>query len=201
VIINVHHFSQQIVDCIRQHPFKDMSYIISDESDKLLDTGGGLKKAMRLLSENEKGQPLIVHNVDILDNADFSGFYNQYQTGVDALLMVSNRQTKRYFLFDENNRLVGWTNIETGEVKTPFPQLNVESCKKMAFAGMHLVTENVANAMSSCPDKFGITDFYISQCARLCIKGYSQTGFQMVDVGKLDTLRQAEKFYEKFYKV
>lgn len=200
VIVNVHHFSQQIIDYIQSHPYKDMTFLISDESGNLLDTGGGLKKAVTLLDAEERRIPLLVHNVDILDNGDMAVFYQRCEPGVDALLMVSQRPTKRYFLFDGKNRLVGWTNIETGEVRTPFADFDVEKCRKLAFAGMHVVTEKVYEAMDSFPDKFSITDFYISQCASLNIKGYVQQDFQMVDVGKLDSLQHAEDFYNRYYR-
>ena len=120
-VVNVHHFAQQIVDHIATHYAEPQPHIlISDESEKLLDTGGGLKKAAPLFSDDE---PVLIHNVDILDNVDYEWFSRQHQPDEDAVLLVSRRKTKRYLLFDNSMRLMGWINTETGEVKSPYPWL------------------------------------------------------------------------------
>jgi len=126
IVINVHHFAGQIIDYLKEHDF-EVDIKISDESDKLLDTGGGLRKAAPLFRQDEQ---ILIHNVDILSNADLDTLYNKgplmtnWGTGgtmhAAATLLVSWRKTKRYLLFDEAMRLIGWTNIETGEVKSPF---------------------------------------------------------------------------------
>lgn len=126
IVVNVHHFSNQIIDYLNAHDF-GVDIRISDETDKLLDTGGGLRKAAHLFNPDEQ---VLIHNVDILSNADLRTFYEQgplmtnYATGgkmkAAATLLVSWRKTKRYLLFDADMRLVGWTNIETGEVKSPY---------------------------------------------------------------------------------
>lgn len=120
IVVNVHHFSNQIIDYLNAHDF-GVDIRISDETDKLLDTGGGLRKASYLFNPDEQ---VLIHNVDILSNADLRTFYEQgplmtnYATGNNmkaaATLLVSWRKTKRYLLFDADMRLVGWTNIETG---------------------------------------------------------------------------------------
>ena len=126
IVINVHHFSNQIIDYINTHDF-GVDIQISDETNKLLDTGGGLRKAAHLFNPDEQ---ILIHNVDILSNANLMKFYvdgplmTNYGTGgtmkASATLLVSWRKTKRYLLFDDSMRLVGWTNIETGQVKSPF---------------------------------------------------------------------------------
>ena len=115
IVVNVHHFSNQIIDYLRRNDNFGVEILISDESDKLLDTGGGIKKASSLLS---KTSPVLIHNVDILSNVNLKSFYESNLNN-DATLLVSKRKTKRYLLFDSDMRLVGWTNIETGEVKSP----------------------------------------------------------------------------------
>ena len=116
-VVNVHHFAQQIVDHVNERKEK---ILISDETSELLETGGGLKKAQGLFRDDE---PILIHNVDILDNVDYEWFRRQHQDDEDAVLLVSRRKTKRYLLFDNAMRLMGWKNIETGEVKSPFPWL------------------------------------------------------------------------------
>ena len=124
LVVNVHHFSQQIIDHLAAADFLTgqcpCEVLISDESEKLLDTGGGLKKAASLFSDDE---PILIHNVDILDNVDYNWFRRQHLDDEDAVLLVSRRKTKRYLLFDSSMRLMGWTNMETGEVKSPYPWL------------------------------------------------------------------------------
>ena len=199
VIVNVHHFADMMVDYINQHHRDGLEIIVSNEKDKLLDTGGGLKKAGKMMAERGMTEPIVIHNVDILDNADLDVFYKQLQPGVDAVLMVNRRQTKRYLLFDDDMRLVGWTNVETGEVKTPYLDLDVASCRKLAFTGMHVVGQNVFKAMDSMPDVFSIIDFYVSQCKSLVIKGYVPDGLKIIDVGKIGELEHAEMFYKENY--
>ena len=118
-VINIHHFAQQIVDYVGQQDYAPLVRF-SDETDGLLETGGGLKKAETLFADES---PILIHNVDILDNVDYDWFARQHQSDEDAVLLVSQRKTKRYLLFDNGMRLMGWKNIETGEVKSPFPWL------------------------------------------------------------------------------
>ena len=123
-MVNVHHFAQQIIDHIQVRWCGGTSVpptiLISDETDALLETGGGLKKAQDLFRPDE---PILIHNVDILDNVDYAWFARQHQPDEDAVLLVSRRQTQRYLLFDNAMRLMGWMNRETGEIKSPFPWL------------------------------------------------------------------------------
>ena len=111
-------------------------------------------------------------------------------------MLVSERKTKRYLLFDDDMRLVGWTNIETGEVRSPYPDLDPKSCRMYAFAGIHVLSPRLLTAMHDWPDKFGIIDFYLKICDRVPIYGYVQPGLRIMDVGKADTLELADKFVE-----
>ena len=101
---------------------------------------------------------------------------------------------KRYLLFDADNRLCGWTNIETGEVRTPYPALDLASCKRLAFSGLHVVKPKIFAPMQAYPERFPIMEFYLEQCDKLQIRAYEQPGLQLIDVGKLDTLAKAEEF-------
>lgn len=114
-MLNVHHFSEQIISYLKENNNFNTDILISDESRCLLETGGGIRKARSLFLP---GTPVLIHNVDILSNVDLKKFYEQ-EGEPAARLLVSSRKTKRYLLFDDTMRLVGWTNTETGEVKAP----------------------------------------------------------------------------------
>ena len=191
-VVNVHHFGQQIIDFLSENDF-GIDVAVSDERDCLLDTGGGLRKAAPLLTAKEPSAPILIHNVDILSNADLPAFLAAAQEN-DVTLLVSRRDTKRYLLFDADNRLCGWTNIETGEVRTPYPDLDVAACKRLAFSGLHVVSPKIFALMQAYPARFPIMDFYLEQCDKLQIRAYEQPGLQLIDVGKLDTLAKAEEF-------
>lgn len=191
IVINIHHFAEQIVTfLIEKHSF-DVPITFSKEQEMLLETGGGLKKAATLFANDE---PILIHNVDILCNVDLGAFYRQHanETDVAATLIVSERQTKRYLLFNDENRLVGWTNIETGEVKSPYQDLNVEQCKKYAFSGIHVVSKSLIGLMDEWDGAFPIVDFYLSVCDKAVIKADVRKDLKLLDVGKLDTLNRAE---------
>ena len=113
IVVNVHHFAQQIVDYVEQNNRFGLDIRISDETAMLLETGGGIKKALPLF---EPDSPVLIHNVDILSNVNLAAFYESAQNN-PATLLVSERTTKRYLQFDDDMRLTGWKNVETGEVK------------------------------------------------------------------------------------
>ena len=205
IVVNVHHFSNQIIDYLRDNDNFGMDIRISDETDKLLETGGGIRKAWPLFDAHE---PVLIHNVDILSNVDLGKFY-QIETKdlteesqeaspevkpLAARLLVSERKTKRYLLFDDSMRLVGWTNIETGEVKSPYPHLDPAKCKMYAFSGIHMVAPSIFPLMEEEPDKFPIMDFYLKHCDKVRIEGYVKNDLRLMDVGKQETLKEAEAF-------
>ena len=212
-VVNVHHFAQQIVDYVGQQDYAPL-VSFSDETAQLLETGGALKKAAPLFRDDE---PLLIHNVDILDNVDYQWLRNQHEADEDAVLLVSRRKTKRYLLFDSGMRLMGWKNIETGEVKSPFPWLRESaltidddlkvvadansslftlhsSLHAFAFSGIHSFSPRLFPLMERFPDRFGIVDFYLSVCHRSRIVGLPKDDLRVLDVGKLDSLAEAEAF-------
>ena len=179
LVVNVHHFADQIIDYLRLNDNFGLDIRISDEREQLLETGGGIKKALPLFDPSE---PILIHNVDILSNLDL----NQLPTDA-PVLVVSQRQTKRYLQFDDEQRLVGWKNIETGEVKG-------REGHSLAFSGIHVFHPSLVPLLSEWPDRFPIMDFYLSACATHLIKGFEATDLRLMDVGKMDTLDQAENF-------
>ncbi len=108
--------------------------------------------------------------------------------------MVSERETSRYLLFDCNMRLVGWTNIATGEVRSPYRDLDLSQCRKLAFAGIHQMSTSLFPLMDEWPERFSIIDFYLAICHERDIYGYVQPDLRLMDVGKQDTLAKAEEF-------
>ena len=193
LVVNVHHFGQQIIDYLAEHEWP-VPIQVSDEREALLDTGGGLRRAIPLFAERDA--PILIHNVDILSDAPLRAFYAE-SADVDVQLMVSRRDTQRYLLFDERMRLVGWTNVATGEVRSPHADLDVNACRKLAFSGIHCVSPRLREAMAGYPPAFPIMQFYLEQCDRLNIRGYEVEHLHLLDVGKVQTLAVAEDFVRK----
>ena len=189
-VVNVHHFPQQIIDYLDSHPLDHLQVSVSDESDQLLETGGGIRKAFPLFSPDSN---ILIHNVDILSNVDLAGFYEQAQAD-EATLLVSERSTSRYLLFDEEMRLVGWTNIQTGEVRSPYPDLNPKDYRAYAFSGIHVISPRLVAAMDTWPNRFGIIDFYLAVCGKCRIRGIVKPDLRLLDVGKIDSLHEAGEF-------
>ena len=207
IVVNVHHFAQQIVDYLEANDNFGLDIRISDETGGLLETGGGIKRALPLF---DPSSPVLIHNVDILSNVDLSlgdcplceqrselqGDCPLCEKGLpDALLLVSRRQTKRYLLFDEEMKLQGWTNIETGEVKgVKSEEVKSEKFKQLAFSGIHMLWPRAYPLFEQMPERFSIIDFYLKYCHQCTFLGYEKQDLQLLDVGKLDSLEQAEAF-------
>ncbi len=208
-VVNVHHFAQQLRSHLDICGYASMVKV-SDETEQLLETGGALKHAAPLFLPDV---PILIHNVDILDNVDYDWFSRQHLPEEDAVLLVSRRKTKRYLLFDNAMRLMGWTNVETGEVKSPYPWLRTatvtigDDCSvttepehqlfAFAFSGIHSFSPRLFPLMDRFPDRFSIIDFYLSVCHRARIVGLVKTDLQVLDVGKPETLQQANMLLSK----
>lgn len=194
IVVNVHHFAQQIIDYLQANNNFGLDIRISDETDGLLETGGGIKKALPLFDASSL---VLIHNVDILSNVDLQALYAfAEQSATDALLLVSRRKTKRYLLFDDEYLLDGWTNIETGEVRSPYPSLDPTELKQLAFSGIHVLSPRVFPLFNEMPSRFGIIDFYLKYCHQCAFLGYEKKDLRLMDVGKLDTLSEAEAFLQ-----
>ena len=195
LVVNVHHFPEQIREYLATHDF-GVPIGISDESEQLLETGGGIRHAAPLLLPCQ--EPFLVHNVDIVSNLDLGWFRSQTRPDALATLLVSERQTRRYLLFDKDLCLVGWTDISTGEVRSPYPDLDPARCRRYAFAGIHNVSPAIFGAFDALqmPERFPIMDFYLQACARYRIQGVLAPDLTLVDVGKMETLAQAQRVCE-----
>jgi len=193
IIINIHHFGQQIIDFVQSKNCFGIRIEFSDERDNLLDTGGAIKKAAWFFDD---GKPFLIHNVDILSNIDLCELCEYHKKHAYlASLVVSHRKTSRYLLFDENNLLKGWINTKTGERRSPFTDFDSTQYTPLAFSGIHVLHPDVFNYMNNFPEKFSIVDFYLSICNREKLYGYVPRNLQLIDVGKLDSLSQVEKTF------
>ena len=196
IVVNVHHFAQQIVDYLQANQNFGLDIRISDESDGLLETGGGIRKARQLF---HPASPVLIHNVDILSNLPLDTLPDKLCT-----LVVSQRQTKRYLLFNDEMQLVGWTNVETGEMRGPAAftpcKLSIDSDFKMlAFSGIHVITPELLALMDEWPERFPIMDFYLKACSQKPVYGHEAKDLRLMDVGKLDTLCEAEQFLKDLH--
>lgn len=193
IIINIHHFGDQIIDFVKSNKYFDIRIEFSDERASLLDTGGGIKKASHFFNDNK---PFLIHNVDILSNIDLNQLYNYHlNNNAVATLVCSCRKTSRYLCFDSERQLKGWVNIKTGEVKSSIPEFNSNQYIQMAFSGIHIINPEIFNQMHKFEDRFSIIDFYLSICNDEKIVYYSNENSQMIDVGKMESLEQANKFF------
>lgn len=186
IVVNVHHFADQIIDFLHAHDNFGLDITVSDERDELLDTGGAIKRAGALFPDNG---PVLVHNVDILHNVDLATFHQAaLDDEADATLLVSQRVTTRYLHFDSALRLCGWENTKTGQ------QRGQAGAYQWAFAGIHMLRSNLISAMADAPDRFSIIDFYLGHCATHTLRAHFDPALRLLDVGKIDTLAAAEQF-------
>ena len=194
IIVNVHHFPDMIIDAIRANEGWGCHITVSDERDLLLDTGGGLKKAITNNQLPITNEPILACNVDILSNMDLRALISSYQSPISnlqspmSLLVVSQRETQRYLCFDAQDRLCGWTNIATGELKG-------QDGRHLAFSGCQILSPEVLSLLSQMPDgKFSLIDFYLHVMKDVPLTAYVPSDYRMMDVGKIDQIEEAERF-------
>lgn len=196
IVINIHHLGRQILDFLGARDNFGVKIYISDEQDYLLDTGGGIKKAACFLEGDE---PFLVHNVDILSNVDVRKLYDTHlQTKSLATLLVSKRDTSRYLLFNKEEKLCGWRNRETGEVKSFYPYFDPEQHTEYAFGGIHVISPEIFHWMEEWTGKFSIINFYLSICAKTTIQAFPAANLRLLDIGKPDTLKKAQDWIHTF---
>ena len=187
IIVNVHHFPDQIIEAIQASNGWGCHITVSDERDKLLDTGGGLKKALPLLGND----PVLACNVDILSNLDLRAFIASYDPRTLDSLVVSERDTQRYLCFDEQDLLCGWTNIATGELKGT-------DGRHLAFSGMQILSPEVLARLAQMPEsEFSLIAFYLEIMNSVPLKAYIPENYRMMDVGKINQIGEAEHFAKK----
>lgn len=192
--INIHHFGEQIMEFLRAHNDFGVTIHLSDERDRLLDTGGGIRKARPFLDGNE---PFLVHNADILSETDLAALYRHHvESGADATLLTNHRDTSRYLLMDADNRLCGWFNRSTGEVLPQGLHYPCDAYHEQAFGCIHVLSPSIFQYMEDerWDGKFSIIPFYIDICRKARIQGYPLDAPGWFDIGKPETLARAEEY-------
>ncbi|MDD3459146.1 MAG: nucleotidyltransferase family protein [Weeksellaceae bacterium] len=187
-VINVHHFANQIVDFLEKNENFGVKIQISDETSELLETGGGLVKAKDLLGN----EPFLVMNVDILTDLNISElmkFHWDHQPLVT--LAVSDRKSSRKLLFEENNQLKGWKNLNSGERIIASEKPLTEK----AFSGIHIINPEIFKKMPNS-GKFSIMTTYMELMKTEKILGFDHSGGVLVDVGKPESIAEAEKIFD-----
>lgn len=184
IVINIHHFGEQIIDFMEAHDNFGLPVRFSDERLQLLDTGGAIKQAVPLFAD--QSLPVLIHNVDIISNLDLAQVYELHLSRPQSLatLVVSERQTSRYLLFNQDHRLCAWTNISTGEVRPQGADIDISACRRYAFSGIHVVSPRIVNLMQEWPQRFSVIDFYLSVCGSEAINACFMPDLQLTDVGK-----------------
>lgn len=196
LVINAHHFASQIIRHVEDAGGYGVEVNIPVEEDVLLETGGGILNARKYL---EGCGCFLVHNVDILTDLDLREFAGKMRPDALATLAVSPRKTSRYLLFDDRMRLKGWTDIRTGEVRSPWPGLDPSTCTALAFSGIHCISDKIFKVMDEFgfSGRFPIMDLYLKAAAQYPIYGAVQTDMRLMDVGKTEVLGEADCFFEE----
>lgn len=190
VVVNVHHFAEQIIKAVKENDGWGSHIIISDETSEVLETGGGLLKAKTILETNE---PFLTINADILTNLNIDRLLD-YHKQQKALISfgVTARKTSRYFLFDEKDQLCGWRNTQTGEERIA---ISKPGLIEKAYSCV-VVFEPAVFSLIRQRGKFSLVDVYLSLAAQQKIMGYDHTGDVLVDVGKPESVAIAEKYFK-----
>ncbi|MDE5572414.1 MAG: nucleotidyltransferase family protein [Muribaculaceae bacterium] len=199
IVVNVHHFAPKIVEFLNCNDNFGLDIQVSDETDKLLETGGGILKAHKLLGD----EPFIVHNADILTDFPIKEMIECHQkSNADVTLLADDRKTSRYFFFNGTNRLVGWGNVSEKKF-LPEGFTPDDTVTPLAFGGVHILNPTVFKplkryAENNSLDAFSIVPFYVESCQKLMINGYTPSEkYQWIDIGKPESLAVANSLFEK----
>lgn len=192
IIINTHHFSEQIIKFIEQRNRFDIRIEISEEKE-LLDTGGGLKKAAWFFNDD---QPFLLHNADVLTNLNYAAMLKAHQkTSALATLAVRSRKTSRYFLFDSNQRLCGWESVKDNQKKITVAN---EPLKRYSFMGIHIISPEIFKYLSG-EGPFSIVQAYLDLSEKgQHIYGFPADMYKWIDAGRKEHLLQAADEFKDF---
>jgi N-acetyl-alpha-D-muramate 1-phosphate uridylyltransferase len=189
VIVNVHHFAEQITAAIAEENGWGSEITISDETNEVLETGGGLKKAAWYFNDEKD---FVLMNVDILTDMDLGAMIARHRAAAAiATLAVRERATSRYFLFNDKNELCGWRNVNTGAEKIvrESPPLY-----QKAFSGIHVIGNRLLSQLER-EGKFSMVDVYLDIAKDNRIQAFDHSGSRFIDVGKPESVAQAEKMF------
>lgn len=188
VIVNVHHFADQVIEAVKTNDGWKSTITVSDETDAVLETGGGLKKVSWYFDDGD----FVLMNVDVLTDMNLHAMIAAHREHQPlATLAVSKRPTSRYFLFDHENELCGWKNAGTGEEK--LVRL-IENPVAMAFSGIHILNPSVFSHMTR-EAKFSMVDVYLDLAKQHRVKGFDHSGSSFIDVGKPESLIKAQQLF------
>lgn len=216
-VVNIHYFADKVEEWVATQPWivdnkqalesGKMLFEISDERELLLETGGAVLHARRYLEGCGK---FLIHNVDILSNCDIPWFESQVKDDALATLLVSERKTTRFLLFNpETLRLMGWMNTDSGDYHVVSPEINPADCRALAFSGIHILSDKVFALMQEYVKekglpvdevngtRFPIMSFYMWLAAKHPVYGVVAPNLEFIDVGKLDALKPAEEFVNR----
>ncbi|HVS96284.1 MAG TPA: nucleotidyltransferase family protein [Puia sp.] len=189
VVVNVHHFAEQIVKALADNRGWGSRITISDESNEVLETGGGLKKAQSWFED----APFVLMNVDILTDMDLGAMMRDHFVHRPlATLAVTGRDTSRYFLFDHANVLCGWRNVRTGQQRMARP-IDGDPVQK-AFSGIHVIDPSIFRLMDRA-GKFSMVDVYLDLAAGHVIRGWDHSGSLLIDVGRPSSAIEAARLF------
>lgn len=192
IILNVHHFAGQIEQYLEERGNFGVKIILSDERDRLLDTGGGLKKAAWFF---EGGAPFLVYNTDVLTDLDLGALYRSHlASGQLATLAIRSRPSSRCLLFDADKKLVGWRNRQTGQTRWCGTE-NAEAAE-YAFSGIQVFDPHI---FSYFPEEevFSLVELYLRAGASGKVSGYLHDQSIWMDAGKFEDLAMAEDLVKK----
>lgn len=188
VVVNVHHFAEQVIEAIEKNKGWGSNIIISNEKDMLLETGGGLLKARPFLEDDT----FLTINVDILTDANLKYFLASHQQENSLVtLAVTGRKTSRYLLFNKYNRLCGWRNTQTAEEKIA---LKAKEYFEKAYSGIALFEPSVFDLIT-LTGKFSLIDLYLSLAHDNKIAGFDHSESKLLDVGKPESVSKAEELF------
>jgi NDP-sugar pyrophosphorylase family protein len=196
IIINIHHFADDIIQFVHNRNSFGINIQFSDERDKLLETGGGLKKAKHFFSD---GAAFLVCNADVMTDLNLHDLYRAHMSNNSiATIAVQNRTTSRYFLFDKNDDLCGWTNIKTGAIKMS-KSIDITDTKKLALSTTHIIDPKIFDYMPDA-DYFSMVDLYLEVAKYESIKAYVHDADLLMDIGKIEEIDKAENAVENVLK-
>ena len=191
VIVNVHHFANQIINLLETNNGFGSKISFSDETNEVLETGGGIKKTAPFFEDDK--EPFVVINVDILTNMDLKEMIIQHtKNNPIATLAVTSRHTSRYFLFDELDHLCGWENEKTGERKI---KRESKIYIQKAFSGIHIISPRIF-PLIKMKGKFSMVDVYLELAKTQMIDAFDHSGSKFIDVGKPESILKAEKIFK-----
>nr|WP_314544591.1 nucleotidyltransferase family protein [uncultured Empedobacter sp.] len=189
IVINVHHFADQIIEFLEDNNYFGIEITISDETDQVLETGGGLVKAKANFEED-----FLVMNVDILTDLNLAKFIKAHQENKALVtLAVSDRNSSRKLFFNEQNELKGWRNLKTEEEIKAVDSL--DNCKDLAFSGIHVISPTLFDKITE-KGKFSIMKVYMDLMKTESIIGFDHSGGILIDVGRPESVTEAENYFK-----